>query len=755
MSIFKLVSVFKLSLYLGFIYILFVKHTNDFSTNAIQNKPINKTFILDNTIMGEVDNPYMMPYYTGKILPTPQKVKYKNKYISLANTSIILNNIKQNDARLKYLLERITRYGGKYEFVEKENTKHTCILKINDNTLNTPQNLQGYVIKSNNKTVSLKGSDYQGLLWAISSLNQMIFIKNGKSVVRALDVIDWPESLHRGFLAEYSISKNPAVIAHFMVAFKLNLVDFREEIAGDRKHHDNWRLPRSAIFYKRVKEIGEKLTPLDIKWYAGARFLGYDQVPQINCNSKADFDIIYNNFALPIAKAGGNLSVQFDDTRYPMHPNDKNKFGTAAKADYYLLTKLYEKLKKDYPNINIAFCPPFYWGPVAPNPLPEPRDNYLNKIGTLPKAIDIYWTGPRVQSNTVSQKHVKWEIDKIKRKPLVFQNGIGNPHISSYHYVTDPIYNLNKWYYKGYLKDIKAFMLNGGDFDKSGALVSIADWTWNPKKFNPETTIKDAVMKLTGPEDYSTLKEINSELSKFDTYLPEVTMKAIANASLLYETIDNLEKLTAKLNKSKSVEFWTSVYGSHIDRVKHFVKQVRKASKDPLVKKLAGKKNATVTMYYAIKDVNFNSDTDLLIEPIKFTGCGIMTYGYYNAKTGIHLEDRPTAYICGAKTPISKMSATFKLNSFPPASDYQLIISGADDFKDEKCPIKITLNDKVIFEGPTTFSNKKWNIKKFKISANIIKQNNVLTISNTSPTGNYDAPPAFLLNYAILRNSKK
>ena len=752
----KLVSLSRLSLSLGFVFMLFVGSINGMSPNAVHHKSLNQFFVLDNTIKAGIDDPYMMPYYTGKILPTPQKVEYKNEYLSLAQTAIILNHVGQNDLRLKYLLERITRYGGNYEFVTEANSKHTCVIKINDDALNTPLNAQGYVIKSNGKTLSLKGSDFQGLLWAISSLNQMVFIKHGETVIRLLDVTDWPESLRRGFLAEHEISKNPVVLAHFMVAFKLNLVDFRGELAGDRKRYNNWRLPRSDIFLERVKEIGERLSPLDFQWYAGARFLGYDQVPQINCGGKADFDIIYNNFALPVAKAGGNLSVQFDDTRYPMHLDDKKKFKTAAKADYYLLTKLYKKLKKDYPDIRMAFCPPVYWGPIAPNPLPESRDEYLNMIGALPRAIDIYWTGPSVRSEKVLQEHVKWEVDRIKRKPMVFQNGVGNPHVFSYHYVTDPIYNLNKWYYKGYLKDVKAYMLNGGDIDKSGVLVSIVDWTWNPDKFDAEATIKDAIMKLTGSEAYPILKEINAELSKFDPYLPDVTMKAVANSALLYEALDNLEMLTEKLNKlnGKSIEFWTAVYGSHISRVQHFVKQVHQASKDPLVKKIVGKKNASVTMYHAIKDVDFNPDTDLLIEPEKFIGGGVITYGYYNAKAGIHLEDRPTAYICGAKTSISTMSANFKLNQLQLA-DYQLIISGADDFQKEKCPIRITLNDNVIFEGPTTFLNKKWNVKKFKLSAKMLKRNNILTISNISPTGNYDAPPAFLLNYVVLRGLKK
>ncbi len=701
------------------------------------------------------DNPYMMPYYTGEILPTPQNVEYKDEYLSLANTAIILNNAEQNDSRLKYLLERIIRYGGEYEFVTEATEEHTCVIKINDNALTPPTNPQGYIINSIDNTISLKGTDFQGLLWAISSLNQMIFDNNGESVIRLLDVIDWPDSELRGMLPEQSYDIKQ--LAHLMVAFKLNMVDFRATISKDGEHEVDWRLPRSAVFHEKLNEIEVRLTPLQFEWYAGARFLGYDQVPQINCSSEADFDIIYNNFAVPIAEAGGNLSVQFDDLRFPLHTDDTTNFGTAANADHYLLTELYDNLISDYPDIKIAFCPPFYWGPDGPEPYPEPRDVYLNKMGTLPDAIEIYWTGPRVRSETVVQADVQWEFDRINRKPFVFQNGLGIPHVFDFHYMTDPVYSLNEWYYEDYLIDIKAYGINGADIAYSGALVSVADWTWNQEEFDPETTIEEAVMKLTGPEAYPILINMNIELSKFDTYLPDITFRAVRDLDMLNDALDNLETLNTNLSalsNGESIDFWTAVESSHLSTVRHFVEQVNQASEDPIVQQIIDRPDASVAMYFAVSDGVFdpNSD-DIFIKPADFNGCAVINYGYYNADPLMHLEDRPTAIITGQGTPISEMTANFDINPFPPSNDYQLIITGADDFLPDNCPIAITLNDEVIFEeGPNPFDNTEWNTQLFDIPASLLLEtDNVLTIYNTYNPGNYDAPPAFMVNYVILR----
>ena len=86
-------------------------------------------------VAGGSEDPYMMPYYTGVIVPTPQQAEYKGEYISLIKTAIILNDIKQDDSRLKYLLERITRYGGQYEIVKESAPEHSCIIIINDEDL--------------------------------------------------------------------------------------------------------------------------------------------------------------------------------------------------------------------------------------------------------------------------------------------------------------------------------------------------------------------------------------------------------------------------------------------------------------------------------------------------------------------------------------------------------------------------------------------------------------------------------------------
>ena len=710
-------------------------------------------------VAGGSDDPYMMPYYTGNILPAPQKAVYSERYLSLKTTGIILGKeIEKTDGRLKYLLERIKRYGGSYQFIDKTDDSKSCLIYIGDTTesktLTPPDKAQGYQIKSMGKRVFLKPHDHQGLLWAISSLNQMILIRGEETLLRVFDATDWPQVLTRGFFASRSFN-DPEKILHFMVAFKFNMIDFRSAFSLDRKHHIDWRLKKSDIFHERVRRTGKAFRSLGFTWYAGSRFLGHGDTPQLNCSDETDFNIIYENFAKPIAAAGGSLSVQFDDIRFPLHSEDKKRFGSAAKADSFFINKLYNKLKQDYPNIRIVFCPPFYFGPDSRAIYPESRDEYLQTIGeNFPEAVDIYWTGPRVKGAKTTPEHVKWFAEKIKRKPFIFQNGTGIPHVHGYHYTTDPVHNLKDWYYEGYLNDIGSYVLNGGGTPNSGVLVSLSDWFWNPKSFEPEKVIKDGVMKLVGPEAWPILKKINTQLTVFDPYYGTVTPGAVLQAKTLLATADDLARSLAKINQinGKSVDFWTAVQSHNILIIQRFVKRLRKAGDSPALKDFA--KRVEDTKKHATTEAKYDPAHDVFLSACEFTG-GKGPAFYQMKKGNINIEKRLCSYIYGAKSAFPKMSGKFEVAPFPPSGDYLLILSAVDDDVKEKCPIKITVNGKTIFDGPNPFDNRNWNTKTLTIPANILERYNTITVHNTNPASNYGSPPFFMLNYAILRKTEK
>ncbi|MDD5676824.1 MAG: beta-N-acetylglucosaminidase domain-containing protein [Kiritimatiellae bacterium] len=733
------------------------------STILISLCVLNSVMASKIQVAGQSDDPLMMPYYTGDIIPTPQKAEYTKQFISLKNAGVILGkDVEKTDARLQYLLDRITRYGGTYDFVAADNRTNACLIFVGDTPeaagWSAPARPQGYAIKTVGNKVFLKGHDHQGLLWAISSLNQMILIRDGAPLLQAVNVEDWPATLKRGMLASGNlVDPGMKKISHLMVTFKFNLVDFRKGLSVDTnslRASSDWRLKRSELFHERIQQVGKQFKALGFQWYAGDRFLTWSADTQINIADGADFDIIYNNYAEPIAAAGGGLSVQFDDARFPLHAADVKKFGAAVEADTYFMLRLYDKLKAKYPDARIAFCPPFYFGPDSKAAYPEPREKYLQTIGEkFPKAIDIYWTGPRVKGTKIGPEQVAWIAGLIKRPPFIFQNGTGIPHIHGYHYATDPIFNLKNWYYDGFLNDVGPYLLNGGGTQNGAVLVSIADWTWNPKAFQPEACVKDAVCKLTGPESYDLLCKINQLSSRFDPYYADkLNPGAVKHAELLFKTADELEQVLPELDKTTHApsSYWLILSG--VGPIRSFVNKLRKADSDPSLKEFALR--AEESRQQAAAESNINPDTDIFLSACDFTGGkGPSIYKYNNGE--IDIKKRLCACLYGAQSAFPKMTAGFEVSPFPPSGPYQLLVSAVDDDHQDQCPIKIDVNGNTIFEGPNPFDKRGWNLKTFTIPADALKRNNTLTIANMSPTANFGVPPFILVNYVVVRKTEK
>jgi len=713
---------------------------------------------------GNSDDPRMMPYYTGAIIPVPHKVEYFDKYLSLKNTGIVLKDVKKNDPRLMYLLERISRYSGKYEFTTSPGQSYSCVIHINTGKISAPPKAEGYAIKTEGENVYIQGSDFRGLLWAFSSLNQMIFIDKGKTLLRTVEISDWPDTPIRGMLGDCR-KFGAKHLAYFMFTFKLNTVDLRWLIKGSSKGLIDKSYKRyvfnEKVYIESLNELKKYLGSIGIEWYVGGSVTSVianekkDAAIQLNMSNDKDLDLYYEKMGKHIAEAGGNLDIQLDDIRFPLHPDDVKKYGTAGKADTSWILRYYNKLKKLNPDIKVLVCPVFYWGPESFHSYSENRDEYLRTMGkSFPEAIDLYWTGPRVKGCKTKKEHVEWFSRLTRRKPFIFQNGTGIPHIYLYHYGSDPVYNLDKWYYNGYLSDIKAYFLNGGNMSQSGVLASISQWVWNTSQFNPEKTIRLAMETLLGAESWPKLVKLNKLLSFFDKYYSTpVSPHAMLNAKSI---LGKGKELSVALKKFKSsvpgakngIWYEPSSWGAT-----SFVKNVKKAMQSGNMSRFAN--FAQKSREYAAREAAFDPGKDIFLSAMDFGGGkGPKSYKYKNTSKKIDIQSRFCTWIFGAQSPKSSLTAKFEISPFPPSGDYKLIISGLDDDSNKKCKIKISLNGRKIYQGENPFDNKNWSRKEFTLPAEHFLRYNTLVIANIEDSSNSAGPPFFMLNYAVIRKIK-
>ncbi len=510
-------------------------------------------------------DPLMMPYYTGRILPSPQKAEYLDAFLPMSRVALVVGNDVENPAPLLDLLkDRIARYGGAAETVSAPGADAVSVISLGDTEIArqvkglpaVPAREQGYILQcaeaGGKPLIILKGRDRLGLVWAISSLNQLIHWKDGRTAARAARVEDYPRGLKRGYITgvggffyspswltwgsrsrDTNMPDTAFLLAKersFTVMCKFNANVYQQVIPaghGDRENPGDgyWRMPEkwdgSGCRLSVIDDIGRSLSPLGITWYGCVH-------PQVGapeykiCADEESLGALLV-YARRMEAAGGHLDIQLDDVRFPLNPYDKEKFGSAREADTWIVTNLMARLKKDYPGARLLVCPPFYWGPGGSGwrSYGEDRDAYLRAIGDRwPMEADVFWTGQRVNGTPLATRdEVKWVTGLIRRKPWLWQNSAVTWYRAYfYHYGAEPINTLKDLYWDGFLESIGWYGFNSDFPVRCIANAVSADFQWNPDAYDPGESVREAASKFIGPAAWKPLEKFSDTLSYFDRF---------------------------------------------------------------------------------------------------------------------------------------------------------------------------------------------------------------------------------------------
>jgi hypothetical protein len=113
---------------------------------------------------------------------------------------------------------------------------------------------------------------------------------------------------------------------------------------------------------------------------------------------------------------------------------------------------------------------------------------------------------------------------------------------------------------------------------------------------------------------------------------------------------------------------------------------------------------------------------------------------------------RTTTWIYGTGTQYHTMQATFQLAAQPQGT-VSLRIAGMDAEDVAKTPIRITVNNSIIYDGPNPLPNEELPQATYtwRFAATLLKPDtNMIRISNQA-SGQISHPPFFMLDYASLR----
>lgn len=453
--------------------------------------------------------PLDMPLYNGRIMPTPQSVKYYERFIPIqaahegrAITAIFIRQGLERDIVVEELMERLKGLGAEADVItdRRELPRYRTVISLGDNDITReylarsgieiPHQPEGYLIhpvrESERDLVICAGNDEAGNYWAVQSLCQLLNCEKGSVKLLAAEVADYPSFRYRGIIG---VGRN----VRYLHYFKFNV--------GMCRGLKDWRNPQPEEI-KNIKDTVSYLKRRHLK-----PLLGFNPAkkPKINICDEADIKKLIEAFKISL-DAGGGMCLLLDDVSIPLADADKKAFGDAGKAHRYLVDRLYNGLRADYPEFTFFFCPPYYASDLSGYYYGESGGRYYETMCNVPQDIEFFWSGPTVTSQGCSLEDAERWIKAIGRKPVYWDNW----HQYGYPYAPKDFANR----FPGFRRLDAYMMAYNYNNNSLIGILTLGDYLWNPNQYTPERSLENALEKLAGPGVYSSYAKWLESLDK-------------------------------------------------------------------------------------------------------------------------------------------------------------------------------------------------------------------------------------------------
>lgn len=665
-----------------------------------------------------------LPVWSGaKAFPEAQKAEYTEAFAPLTSVHVRPRGVDAKDARIDLLIRKLeargikaSLEGGKYE------------VSLNLDAAARVDKPEGYSLEIGRKKAEIAARDMQGILWGVVSFIQCL--SDTAKSVRICRIEDWPDTAWRGYesvpLWEHT--------TEYTLFSKLNYAVVQRYPISDG-NDSPLNIYQCEALADEFRKFGLKLCYGISNYTMG---LGWPYSRKGTRTMQIDRCMMF-------AAMGANVYYPNDDARYPAHKEDLKDGKKPSDFDAPHILSVFEAVKARYPWFKMIYCPPFYWGPDSAAAYPDDREKYLRSLRIFPQEIDIFWTGGQVKGYNKSKRQVDWFTGLTGQKPAIGQNGTGPHNLLSY--IADET-DWNGWHYPGFFEnDIKAFLKNSHIPCECPQLSTLADCLWNVKGYDKRRSVERAVNQLLGEKMYSILAPGAKALTAFDKY-----KYGVLTADILHEDLDELRKkyVIASNAWQKAVAYNPAIlnYG-HFGAGVKFAEKVLNGAKNPPDFLAKYSKYIGPARALAEKETNFNkAKGDILFLPTDMSGPLNTFYNHASLK-----EHRFIKCIRGKDTSLSSTSIRFECDPFPPAGDYELVISALDDEVKGSNDMEISVNGKVFYSGTPNFPELRYGSKTFRIPFSAMKRYNTLQIRNISSGANMNGPPFYAISHVLIRKT--
>ncbi len=389
-------------------------------------------------------------YFSQQIFPSPQEIKTTSK--------VAYKGIKSQNP---LLVDYATSQG--ISIHEKKNKKLDS---------------EGYTLSVQPKKIILSYATERGRFYGYQSLKQILEEAKQTKQLPVTEIKDFPDLAQRGsvegFYGDPWTLQDRLSQLKFYGEWKLNTYIYGPK---DDPYHSSpkWREAYPEAEAAQIKKLvdASRQNQVDFYW---AIHPGQD----IKWNDD-DRNAVINKFEKMYQLGVKNFAVFFDDIS-----GEGTKAEKQAGLLNYIQTEFADKKKDVGP---LIICPTDYNKSWA-----NPReDGYLGTLGkVLDKRIHIMWTGDHVLAD-ITEKGQQWVNNLIKRPAFVWWNFPVSDYTRN-HLLLGPVYGLDQ----NAKKEMSGFVSNPMDRSEASkvALFSVADYTWNTKKYNPDVAWNAAIERL-------------------------------------------------------------------------------------------------------------------------------------------------------------------------------------------------------------------------------------------------------------------
>lgn len=289
-------------------------------------------------------------------------------------------------------------------------------------------------------------------------------------------------------------------------------------------------------------------------------------------DSREDFEALWQHYAWMQGLGVHWFSLSYDDIE--TKGQDLMKLGAAHAG---LANRLFRRLREKDPQAQLIFCPVYYWGCGNAGE----AKLYLEALGkAMDKDIFVFWTGDGVVTLTITRACAEKFKTAVKHRIIIWDNYPVNDRTGALH--LGPVVGRDKD-----LDEVAYGYMSNPHCPQNEInripLLTCADYAYNPRAYNPERSIGQAILQLADtPEQQQAFKELvelypgdllsgttstsyNSVLEKFDALLKEPKAKDLAGRFII-----RVEDAASRLDKEFPGRFARTkeTIAGHLDALK-------------------------------------------------------------------------------------------------------------------------------------------------------------------------------------------